>query len=104
MAYEQTPVRAALARDRALARLRRLSGAALGAALLLSGAFAGIAANTTHPRKVVRRQTARPMPRNQAEPPLPSARPPSESVLAPPPSPPAPAPEASPPVVVSGGS
>jgi len=101
--YEQTPARARLARDAALARLRRLSGVAVGIAVLLSGVFAGVAASGTHPRKTVRRlPTVRP--RSQTVPPLPPARPPSAGSLAPPPAPPEPAVPASPPVAVSGGS
>lgn len=100
--------RAALARDAALRRLRRLTGALIAGAVALSGVFAGVAASSTHPRKVVRR------PRREARavtttPPLPpepsapaSAAPAQSAAPAPPAQAPVPTPE--PPVVVSGGS
>ena len=40
--------RAVLARDAALRRLRRLTGALIAGAVALSGVFAGVAASSTH--------------------------------------------------------
>jgi hypothetical protein len=93
--------RAALARDAALRRLRRLTGAMIALAVALSGVFAGVAATSTHARKVVRRP--RRIVRSAATPALPPA---SRAPQAAAPAPPAQAPvqAAAPPVVVSGGS
>lgn len=101
--------RAALARDAALRRLRRLTGALIAGAMALSGVFAGVAASSTHtPKKTVRRPqretrsvvTTPPLP---PEPSAPESAAPSQSAApAPPAEAPAPTPE--PPVVVSGGS
>jgi type IV secretory pathway VirB10-like protein len=102
--------RAADARDVALRRLRRFTGGLIAAAVALTGAFAGVAASSTHPRKVVARKQsgeARGVTR-VTTPPLPPAPPAPDQAAAPPP---APAPPAEPPiatpvppVVVSGGS
>jgi hypothetical protein len=95
--------RATLARDAALRRLRRLTGALIAGAVALSAVFAGVAASSTHPRKVVRR--ARPVARTlTTTPPLPPepAAPAQSAAPAPPPQ--APAPTQEPPVVASGGS
>ena len=101
--------RAAHARDVALRRLRRFTGGLIAAAVALTGAFAGVAASSTHPRKVVartRRETRRIT--RVTTPPLPPAPAAPEQAAALPmaPSPPAGAPvaTAAPPVVVSGGS
>ena len=102
--------RAHIARDRGLARLRRLTGAALAAAVGLSAIFAGAAATSTHPRRPVRTTRARSTRHVSSAPALPPAQAPSLSGEGAPPSPspttPAapPAPTASPPVAVSGGS
>src|SRR5438105_3558381 len=112
-----SPERAALVRDAALRRLRRLTGGMIAAAAALSAVFAGVAASSTHPRKVVRstRRVFRSatMP---ALPPAPSApaqavspssdegSPSSPQPAAPAPPAQAPAPASAPPVVVSGGS
>ncbi|TMK68648.1 MAG: hypothetical protein E6G50_14925 [Actinobacteria bacterium] len=96
------------ARDAGLARLQRLTGAAIAGAVVLSGVFAGIAASSTHPRKVMRRGRAREAVQKAGPiPALPPTRAPSLAATpapAPPPAPPAAAPTSSPPVVVSGGS
>lgn len=109
MDHELSSQREALARDAGLTRLRRLTSGAVGAAILLSGVFAGLAASSTHPRKVVRLSRARHLvPADASAPALPPPSEPSAGVeappLAPPSAPPAPAPAESPPVVVSGGS
>src|SRR5205807_5458936 len=112
-----SPERAALVRDAALRRLRRLTGGVIAAAVALSGVFAGIAASSTHAKKVVRSpgRTLRSA-TTPALPPAPSAPaqavPPTSgegSPSAPQPATPAPpaqapAPASAPPVVVSGGS
>jgi hypothetical protein len=112
-----SPERAALARDAALRRLRRLTGGMIAVAVALSGALAGVAASSTHARKLVRR--SRHVVRSAAAPTLPpapsapaqaapsssdegSAPTPQSSAPAPPAQ--APAPASAPPVVVSGGS
>jgi hypothetical protein len=104
------PQRARLTRDIGLARLRRLTGAAVAAALGLSAIFAGAAASSTHSRKPVRTVRVRTSRRTVSTPALPPAQAPSLNGgdEAPSPSPAAPAapPAAavSPPVAVSGGS
>ena len=114
MSDRHSPERAVSARDAALLRMRRLNGVMIALAVALSGVFTGVAASSTHPRKVVRRvrrtvaQVTTP-----SLPPAPAA--PAQAVPATPsdggsgtatPSPPAQPPVAapSPPVVVSGGS
>lgn len=95
--------RAALARDAALLRQRRLTGGVVVVALALSGMFAGVAASSTHAKKAVRR--ARRVARSSSTiPALPAA--PSAPAEAATPTPPAAAPSvaSSPPVVSSGGS
>jgi hypothetical protein len=92
--------RAALARDAALRRLRRLTGALIAGAVALSGVFAGVAASSTHTQK-----KAVPPPQRETRnvvttPPLPPE--PSAPASAAPAQ--APAPTSEPPVVVSGGS
>jgi hypothetical protein len=108
MRNEVSPQRAGIARDVGLARLRRLTGAAVAAALGLSAVFAGVAASSTHSRKAprVRARSTRQL---VSTPALPPAHAPSlgadaapSAPLTPPSSPPAPT--ASPPVAVSGGS
>jgi hypothetical protein len=101
--------RAALARDAALRRLRRLTGTLIAGAVALSGVFAGVAASSTHTQKrAVRRPlrearsvtTTPPLP---PEPSAPASAAPAQSVAPTPPAQ-APAPTPEPPVVVSGGS
>lgn len=101
MKDRSSPARAALARDAALLRQRRLTAGVLALAVALSGMFAGVAASSTHPKKTVRRarRLAR-TPTVPALPPAPSA--PAEATPAPPVAPPYVA--AAPPVVSSGGS
>jgi len=109
MEKETTPHRARTARDDGLRRLRRLTGAAIAAAVGLSGVFAGIAATSTHPRRAVRVPRTRTVaPRTLSAPALPEARAPgleapSQSGTPTPPTV-SPAPAVSPPVAVSGGS
>lgn len=105
------PRRAALARDAALARLRRVTRASVGAALVLGGAFAALAAGSTHTKKAVAPTPARPSVAQQAlavapVPPLVSAEEaPSSAGQSSPAAPAAaPAPSYAPPVAVSGGS
>jgi len=102
-----TTQRATLARDAALRRLRRLTGVLIAGAVALSGVFAGIAASSTHTRKVVRRpqREARSV-TTPALPPEPSAPASAAPAQSPAPAPPAqaPAPTQEPPVVASGGS
>jgi hypothetical protein len=99
--------RAAHVRDVALRRLRRFTGGLIAAAVALTGAFAGVAASSTHPRKAVAR-TPRETRRvtRVTTPPLPPAPAVPEQAAAASPTPPAQAPVATqaPPVVVSGGS
>jgi hypothetical protein len=109
--HEPTTERAARTRDAGLARLRRLTGAAIGTAVALSAVFAGVAASSTHPHKgvrtAVRRPGARPpVPQDAAAPKLPPPRAPAVAAQAPVPPPAAPtsAPVESPPVAVSGSS
>jgi hypothetical protein len=109
MRNEVSPEHARIARDVGLARLRRLTGAAVAAALGLSAVFAGIAAGSTHPRRTVGSVRVRSTRRPASTPALPPAHAPSLGDNAAPsaaPTPPAssPAPAVSPPVAVSGGS
>jgi len=110
MPREPSQQQATRARDAGLARLHRLTGAVLAGAVVLSGVFAGIAASSTHPRKVLRRVRSRPTVESSASiPALPAARAPSLTATpapapAPPAAPPTAAPAASPPVAVTGGS
>src|SRR5690242_17960826 len=99
------------ARDTGLARLRRLTGGAVAAAVGLSAVFAGAAASSTHPRKPVRLTRTRSAPQLASTPALPPAQAPSSDEGAPTPHSSSPAPPASPPaaavsppVAVSGGS
>lgn len=103
--------RAALARDLALRRVRRVTKLAIALMVALGTAFAALAAGSTHTKKIVLRATTRRAPAILAEapaPPLVSAQ--SNAASAPAktatPAPPAAAPTAAPqaPVVVSGGS
>lgn len=106
------PRRAALARDAALARLRRVTRASVGAALVLGGAFAALAAGSTHTKKAVAPTPARHTVAQQAlivapVPPLVSAAEEASSSAgqsSPASAAAAPAPSYAPPVVVSGGS
>jgi type IV secretory pathway VirB10-like protein len=106
MRHQVSQQRAPDARDTGLARLRRLTSAAVAAAFGLSAVFAGVAASSTHPRKA---RTIR-VRSTQVEtaPALPPAQAPSldREPTAPPPTPPPspPTPAVSAPVVVSGGS
>jgi hypothetical protein len=108
--HELTSERAKRARDAGLARLRRLTGAAIVVALALAAVFAGVAASSTHPRKLLRRTAGGserpPVPRIGPEPKLPPPRTPALAAQAPaaPPAPPVAATPVSPPVVVSGSS
>jgi hypothetical protein len=115
-----SPEGAALVRDAALRRLRRLTGGMIAAAVALSGVFAGVAASSTHARKVVR--SPRHVFRSVTTPALPptplapaqavrpssdegsSSSSPTPQSAAPAPPAQAPAPASAPPVVVSGGS
>jgi type IV secretory pathway VirB10-like protein len=98
--------RAALARDAALRRLRRLTGASIASAVALSGAFAGVAASSTHARKLVRRpQLQARSVTTRTPPPLPPApADPAPEAQSPAPAAQPPAPTSQAPVVVSGGS
>jgi hypothetical protein len=111
MEPDVSPQRARVARDTGLARLRRLTGAAVAAALGLSAIFAGAAASSTHPRKPLRAVRVRSTRGALTTPALPPAQPPAsasgdDSAPSPSPTPPAspPAAAVSPPVAVSGGS
>lgn len=110
MHQDVSPQRARIARDTGLMRVRRLTGAAVAAAVGLSAIFAGAAASSTHPRKPVRMTRVRSVRRVASTPALPPAQAPSlsggESSPSSTPAPPASPPTASvsPPVVVSGGS
>jgi hypothetical protein len=110
MPEDVSPQRAHVARDRGLARLRRLTGAAVAAAVGLSAIFAGAAASSTHPRKPVRTTRVRSTRHVISTPALPPAQAPSlsgdEAAPSPSPAPPSspPVSTASPPVAVSGGS
>ena len=110
MNHEPTTERAARTRDVGLARLRRLTGAAIGTAVALSAVFAGIAGQSTHPHKgvrtAVRRLGARPPVPQDAAAKLPPPRAPAVAARAPvpPPAGPTSAPVESPPVAVSGSS
>jgi hypothetical protein len=110
MQPDVSPHRARLTRDTGLARLRRLTGAAVAAALGLSAIFAGAAASSTHPRKPVRAVRVRAVRHSVSTPALPPARAPAlngeDAAPSPSPAPPAspPAAAVSPPVAVSGGS
>ena len=105
--------RPAAARDAALRRLRRTTQVSIALMVALGGAFAALAAGSTHTKKT----TARPAPVRKARatiltaapaPPLVSAQasPSADSSAASAPAAPvsAPVPSYAPPVVVSGGS
>ena len=103
--------RAALGRDGALRRLRRSTQVSVVVSLALGGAFAALAAGSTHAKKVVRlpvrHVTAKPAALTSAPaPPLVAVKGASQSAPAPAPAPPAAAPAQTyqQPVVVSGGS
>jgi hypothetical protein len=109
MEKELPPHRARAARDAGLRRLRTVTGAAVAAALGLSAVFAGIAASSTHLRRIARVQrSSATTARKATTPALPPARAPGLAAPSSPatPTPPtaSPAPTASPPVAVSGGS
>lgn len=100
---------AALARDAARARLRRFTSGAVVVAVGLSGAFAALAASSTHGKstsaRAPARSSVRQFPPLTVAPPAPlvsveAAAPPA--AVTPPAS--APTPSYSPPVVSSGGS
>jgi hypothetical protein len=92
---------AILARDAAVARLRRLTVAALAAATGIAGLLAGVAASSTHGRATVSRDA--PSTRATTVPPVPepAATIPADGVVAPSS---APVNSSAPPIVVSGGS
>jgi hypothetical protein len=108
----ETRPRAALARDAARLRLRRVTQISVAGMVALGSAFVALAAGSTHTKKTVVRASVRkpsaailvPAP----TPPLVAAQSaaPAASAPAPAPAPPvaAPTPSYSPPVVVSGGS
>jgi hypothetical protein len=108
------PRRAALGRDAALARLRRATRVSVGVALALGGAFAALAAGSTHTKKSaaptpVRHTARQPALTVAPVPPLVSAAGASSSgddssQASPAAAPAAPAPSYAPPVAVSGGS
>lgn len=100
---EHSARHAAAARDAGLGRLRRLTGLTVGAAIVLSGAFAGIAARSTSGHKAVRQRT-RATSNKATAPALPPPRAPSAAGPSAPAAPPAPAPAPAAPVAVSGGS
>jgi hypothetical protein len=105
--------RAATDRDWAIRRLRRSTQVSVVVTLALGGAFAGLAAASTHPKKVVLRTPVRratttakaltvaPAPPLVA---VQGAEQPSASAATPTPPAAAPAPSYQPPVVASGGS
>ena len=104
------PRRAALSRDAALARLRRVTRASVAAAFALGGVFAALAAGSTQTKKTVVRAPARqpsPAPALAVAPapPLVSAQA-AQSAAQPAPASPAaaPTPSYAAPVVTSGGS
>ena len=92
------------ARDAAVARLRRLTAAAIAAATGVGGLLAGVAASATHPRAVVR--SAEPATVVRGIPLVPAPAPTTPVANVDPGAAAAPAPSSStaPPVVVSGGS
>jgi len=94
---------AILARDAAVARLRRLTVAVLATATGIAGVLAGVAASSTHGRAAVRRDA--PSTRATTAPavpvPVPAATIPAAGALAPSSAPVA---SSAPPIVVSGGS
>lgn len=110
MRNDVSPQHARHARDTGLARLRRLTGAAVAAAVGLSAIFAGAAASSTHSRKPVRAVRERSSRHIASTPALPPAQTPApngdDAAPSPSPTPPAapPTPTVSPPVAVSGGS
>ena len=101
--------RAAIARDAARLRLRRLTQVSTAIMVALGTAFAALAAGSTHTKKTVVRVAAR-RPRAAIQvrapaPPLVAAQSPAPAAsTAPAPPVAAPTPTYSPPVVVSGGS
>jgi hypothetical protein len=106
--------RAVAMRDAATARLRRVTAAAAAVGLGSTVLFAGLAAGSTHLRRVVHtrrppaRATHKPVRVEAPAPPLVAVAGPAPTPTPPPapsPSPsPAPTPVTQPPVVVSGGS
>lgn len=97
--------RAASARDAGLGRLRRLTGLTIGAAIVLSGGFAGIAAKSSAGHKAAAQSRRHRATSNEASAPaLPPPRAPSTAAPEAPAAPPASAPAPVAPVVVSGGS
>jgi hypothetical protein len=110
MSHTHSIRRAVLERDAALRRLRRLTGGLIAGAVALTGVFTGVAASSTHPRKLVRAGAHPRVRRAVSTPPLPPLPAAPESASAPPPAPvpappaQAPTPAQAPPVVVSGGS
>ena len=104
--------RAATDRDWAIRRLRRSTQVSVVVSLALGGAFAGLAAASTHPKKVVRTPVRRATTTAKAltvapAPPLVAvqgAEQPSAPAATPTPPAAAPTPSYQPPVVASGGS
>ena len=100
--------RAALTRDAARRRLRRVTQASVAVMVALAGTFAALAAGSTTTKKTVVRAPVRgarvvkvtPAP----APPLVAAQTSAPAPAAPAPPPAAPAPSYAPPVVASGGS
>jgi hypothetical protein len=100
MTNEPSTQRAVLARDAALRRLRRLTGGLIAGAVALSAVFAGVAASSTHSKKVAQK-TQGEAPSVTTTPPLPPAPAAPASAA---PTTQAPVPTQAPPVAVSGGS
>jgi hypothetical protein len=103
--------RAALARDLALRRVRRVTKVSIALMVALGSVFAALAAGSTHTKKTVLRATSKRVPPIIAEAPAPPLVPVQSTAAAPPaqvttPAPPVAAPTPTPqaPVVVSGGS
>jgi hypothetical protein len=104
--------KAALHRDGALRRLRRSTQVSVVVTLALGGAFAALAAGSTHAKKIVRAPVRRAMTTTAAAltsapvPPLVAVEGASQAAPQPSPAPPAaaPAPTYQQPAVVSGGS
>jgi len=89
----------AAARDAGVARIRKLTRGAIVCATLLAGAFAGLAAASTHVRKATDAGTHRSVP-----PAVPAPAPDSAQVPAPAAPSQAPSQSTAPPVASSGGS
>ena len=101
--------RGALARDGAVRRLRRTTQISVAATVALGGAFAVLAAGSTHAKKTIvrvsaRRATPAAVLVQAPAPPLVDAQSAAPAPAAPAPPAAAPTPSYQPPVVVSGGS